>query len=350
MRSPRTRVSVLVLLVFGMAAVPSTAIAARIEAVEGKSYRITPRHGPWMIFVASLQGESAPQASAALVYELRRIGIPAYTFSQRGLKSRVDTKDRAGRQSRRSYTARHEAISVIAGNYRSVKDWRAQKTLKFLKQYEPRSISGGTFIKTPGRPSPLSGAFLVHNPLLGNDSKDVGDLVRQLNRGERHTLFQNRGKYTLVVATFGGRSHTSLGDGAFLRASQQFQVSDSLDHAAVKARRLVAILRDSVYLAKLSQANPQLAELVGRQGLKAFVLHEKYRSIVTVGEFVTPDDPQVKAFHDLFRAKLKTSPQTGQLATTPEYILVPGSKSENPLEKILVFDPEPKLITVPRLK
>ena len=348
MRSPR--IYVLVLLVLGIAAVPPAATAARIEAVKGKSYRITPRHGPWMIFVASLQGESAPQASAALVYELRRIGIPAYTFSQTSLKSDVDTKDRAGRLSRRSYTARHEAISVIAGNYRGVKDWRAQKTLKFLKQYQPRSISGGTFIKTPGRPSPFSGAFLVHNPLLDNQRKNTSDLVRQLNRGERHTLFQNRGRYTLVVATFSGRSHTSLGDSAFLRANQQFQISDSLDHAAAKARRLVNILRDSVYLAKLSRANPQLAELVGRQGLKAFVLHEKYRSIVTVGEFTSPDDPKVKAFHDLFCAKIKTNPQTGQPTTTPEYILVPGHKSEGSLEKILVFDPEPKVMPVPLLK
>ncbi|MEO1982620.1 MAG: hypothetical protein ABGZ24_19090, partial [Fuerstiella sp.] len=66
--------------------------AGQLEAVQGKRYRLTSQHGPWMIMVAALRdvpeerridgGLSAWEAADRLVYELRRRGIPAYTFLQ----------------------------------------------------------------------------------------------------------------------------------------------------------------------------------------------------------------------------------------------------------------------------
>ncbi len=346
----RTAITWLVMLLAGLAATPPTVSAARIEAVRGKQYRITQRHGPWMIFVARMQGDSAREASNSLVYELRRVGIPAYTFSQVEQTEKVATKDRSGRKSLREYTSRHKAISIIAGNYASAADWRAQKTLKYIKRFEPRSITGGTYMKTPGRPSPFSGAFLIRNPLLRTESKPVSNLVQQLNRGESYSLLGNRGRYTLVVATMSGRSQTSLGERGFLQAIQSFRVGSSLDQAAAKTRRMVRILNDRRYLAKLGRHNRQLDDLVARNQFRAFVLHERYRSIVTVGEFNSPDDPRIRPLLELFRAKQKPDPQTGNTKLSPEYILVPDQKGSDPLDQLLVFDPIPKLIAVPKLR
>ena len=339
----------LVVLLVTLVDLPSPVSAARIEAVRGKRYRITPRHGPWMIFVASLQGSTAREAADTLVYELRRLGIPAYTFAQSQRSGSVKTKDRVGRTSRRELTSRKSAISVIAGNYPTIKDWRAQKTLKYIKRFHPKMITGGTYMKTPGRPSPFSGAFLVRNPLLPAGKKPISNLVRQLNAGERHTLLGNRGRYTLVVATMMGRSHT-VQETALLRAKQTFRVGDSLDQAADKARRLARILNDNSYLAKLARSNPQLADILARDQFKAFVLHERYRSIVTVGEFASPQDPGIRPLLELFRGKQKPDPRTGLQRLTPEYILVPGATRRNPLDQILPFDPNPRVMAVPSLK
>jgi hypothetical protein len=64
--------------------------SADVEAVRGKKYPLTKKHGPWMIMVASIRdveedrrvkdGLSAEEAADELVYQLRQLGIPAYTY------------------------------------------------------------------------------------------------------------------------------------------------------------------------------------------------------------------------------------------------------------------------------
>ena len=113
---------------------------------------------------------------------------------------------------------------------------------------------------------------------------------------------------------------------------------------------MVRILNDHRYLAKLARSNPQLAEILARDQFRAFVLHERYRSIVTVGEFGSPEDPQIRPLLELFQAKQKPDPRTGAKTLTPEYILVPGASRRNPLDQILPFDPAPRLMPVVKLK
>ena len=62
-----------------------------VEAVKGKKYSLTRKHGPWMVMVAAIRdveeerrisdGLTASEAADELVYELRKQGIPAYTYS-----------------------------------------------------------------------------------------------------------------------------------------------------------------------------------------------------------------------------------------------------------------------------
>ena len=75
-----------------MATVPKPAFAAapgrKIDADPSKKYRLSKRHGPWMIMVASMRdvpeerrttGLTAQQAADQMVLALRQVGIPAYT-------------------------------------------------------------------------------------------------------------------------------------------------------------------------------------------------------------------------------------------------------------------------------
>ena len=81
----------------------TSANAAQIEAIRGKHYLLTKRHGPWMIMVASFNkppelektdGMTPAEAAEELVFELRRRGIPAYTFEQKEVEGDVKTIDR----------------------------------------------------------------------------------------------------------------------------------------------------------------------------------------------------------------------------------------------------------------
>ena len=63
---------------------------AEVEAVKGKRYKLHRNCGPWMVMVGSFQevplqrrvngGLSAQEAADELVFELRKQGLPAYSF------------------------------------------------------------------------------------------------------------------------------------------------------------------------------------------------------------------------------------------------------------------------------
>lgn len=310
---------------------PDSVEASRIEAVKGKKYRLTKAHGPWMIMVASLKSipgrrPTAEEGADQLVYELRKIGIPAYTYSQEAEIDEINTIDRFGRPRQRSYQAQEERVCVIAGNYPSVDDSVAQKTLEYIKQLHPKSWEDQhIYKKTPGRPGPLSGAFLTINPMLSPEEvmrRKDDPLLLKLNAGTDLSLLENPGKYSLVVASFYGDSITQIG------ASQRdLEIDEDLDQAAVDAWQLAKLLRE--------------------KNFEAYVLHERYRSIVTVGSFDSLDDPRIPRGIEIFRAKIKTDPRTGQEILIAENIAVPGANGR-PI-KTWIFDPKPQVIEVPQL-
>lgn len=327
---------------------------ARIEAVQGKKYKLTKRHGPWMIMVASLRdipesrrskGLSAQDAADELVYELRKRGIPAYTFSQESVIQRFNTLDRLGREERRSYAAQRAMISVIAGNYSDSEDNVAQKTLKYIKNFHPEVLTeNGVYNKTPGQPGPLSGAFLTINPLLSPQEvaqRKQDPLIAKLNSGIEYSLLKNKGKYSLVVASFYGNSVTKTATSRFQNASTDLKISNSLDQAAENAWTLAKALRNAKSYG-FPAGSPR--------NIDAYVLHEKYRSIVTVGSFDSADDPRIAAYAKLFGSKLKPHPETNVETMTAEYFVIPGKTPQSPPAASWVFDPKPMLIQNPKAR
>ncbi|MEX1232862.1 MAG: hypothetical protein WEB58_21625 [Planctomycetaceae bacterium] len=326
--------------------------ARRIAARTDQQHALTKKHGPWMIMVASIRPRidennkdeaqyrkdtaKAYAAADALVAELRKKGIPAYKFVQQGEVEEVETLDRLGRQQLRHVKAQQERICVLAGNYESIDDPVAQKTLTWVKEtFEPKSLNGGNFKKTPGRPTPLSGAFLTMNPILSPSemqSKKRNPLLRELNNGAEFSLLENPGKYTVVVASFYGKTLTQMGSIDQQKADLVFRKVSRLDEAGLDAWKLAHILRD-------------------KRNIEAFVLHDRYQSVVTVGSFNSLDDPEIQKIMQVFGAKVTIHPESGSEILTAEVIT---NKEHDPKQgnviRTFVFDPKPQLIEIPRVK
>ena len=341
----RSRILIALCALFLGFLVPDLVAAEKIDATPGRKYKLTKQHGPWMIMVATLyeappdrkkEGMSHEEAADKLVYELRRLSIPAYTFSMDEVTTPIETTDRLGRAAKRKYRSQKGGICVVAGNYNSTEDSIAKKTLEFIKSYDPKSWKNdASFRPTPGNPKQLSGAFLSINPMLAPEevaSRKRDPLLLKLNAGSEYSIMDNKGKYTLVIATFTGRSQTEVGEGNFKKAIDEFKVSGSLDDAGDRARKVAIMLREGM--------------IDGRnkgQKYDAFVFHDRYKSVVTVGSFDTPNDPRIVQMAEVFGAKTIAG-QNGKPVLAGEGIVIPG-KVPDPV----VFDPKPKLIDVPKL-
>src|SRR5262249_46659063 len=145
----------------------------------------------------------------------RKKKIPAYIYAQKGTLAEVEAPDRFGNRSQRFEAAQRNRICVIAGNYPSTNDPAAQKTLKFIKNMKPESLKDGVYKPTPSAPGPLSRAFLILNPLfddaeIAEHTKQNDPLLLKLNSGTDYSLIQNKGAFTLTVASFYGNSQTHV--------------------------------------------------------------------------------------------------------------------------------------------
>jgi hypothetical protein len=342
----------------------SSSDAAPIEAVHGKHYKLTKRHGPWMIMVASFnkppdfektEGMSPMQAAEELVFELRRKAIPAYIFEQDEEYGNLTTVDRRAQGEHKAKTRNWAGgICVLAGNYRTSNDPVGQRTLKFIKGYQPqflrdvdaqaqagpgqmitRSQSGGVFRTSANRPGPLSGAFMTTNPSLTEEDlalRKRDPFILRLNTGSDFSLLQNPAKFTVVVATFQGKSEI-FSEGAEHKVQP---VSSNLSNAAERAWELCTALRH--------------AKSYGYdRDYEAWIYHDRYSSIVTVGSFESKEDPRIMATQNLFGAKVSAVHADGSPTLGAEAFAIPRKVSEGgENRKTWIFDPFPQVIDVPR--
>jgi len=308
--------------------------SAAIEAVKGKEYTLTTKHGPWMVMVAvfseppaELKGDGIgpEEAASELVYELRQKGIPAYTYRRDQKFESIQTTNRLNQNETRQYKLDSE-ICVLAGNYSSVEgeDSLGKRTLDWLKRYKPKCLEqGGIYKPTPGQPGPLSGAFLTVNPML--DPAEVKRRQRdpQIIRYNSHcefSLLDNPGKYTVVVASFYGNSTTHVGDEA---PDENKLGGGGLDLAGDQAWQVMRALRE--------------------RGLESYVFHDRRKSIVTVGAFNNPDDPGVQTVLKKFSANWKYDPATGQNQILAQSLPLPSQNGQ----WLCTFDPKPQIMEVP---
>jgi len=333
--------------------VSGTAYCGRTEAIQGKRYKLTNQHGPWMIMVASLSdvkganhidGLTAWEAADTIVYELRTKGIPAYTYTVDEETDEVDGPNPVQNAARRVIARRGE-ICVLAGNFKSIDDDQAQDVLKWIKKKYNSSIAdekkGGLFAKTPGQPSPFGGAILTINPIYNGEiqNRKLEDFVVDLNSRQQYSLLQNKGKYTLQVATFAGSSVMQVGNQSSTKAMSLFEKNfgSNLDACAEEAITLAQALRTA-----------------SKHGYdtdyEAWVFHDHYRSIVTVGSFSSKQDPRIQSLVRLFggRASTAENRMTNDDGVVPATFTVPQKPTpQRPLAKQWFFDKQPRVMTVP---
>lgn len=316
--------------------------AAKIHAERGRTYALTSKHGPWMISVTSLWGgtpeqeEQASRAASELVYMLRRKGIPAYIYKQNDQLEEIESVDRQGRAMTKKFVAQQGMIGVLAGNYKSIDDESARQTLNYIKKLELK-VKLEWHGQTKEWPLFTAKAFLTPNPLLPPSDqmpKHHDPLILKLNSGD-HTLLQNKGKYTVVVASFYGQSSVKPEKAReFERMlSQKNGRKVSLDNAARDSWELMQMLRS-----KNVHGGPY----------DAYVYHDRFSSIVTIGAFNSKDDPQIDRLIQIFKAKEAVDPNTKKTVTVSESIQIPSAKKGAPPRKAWALDPDPRVIEVPR--
>lgn len=324
------------LMAMSLAFLARPAEAARIEAVRGKNYSLGSKHGPWMIMVTSLWGETpekelqAAKAATELVYQLRKSGVPAYIYKQDDQIEELNLRDRSGRPQRRKITARNGEIAVLAGNYENADDKTAQQTLKFIKKFKPTVTVDWRGAKQDV-PLVLTNAFISRNPMLSPEDlarKHADPLLVKLNSNVEHSLLENPGRFTLTVASFNGQSIIKPASYGSFDRNLTKKSNISLDNAARESWELMTVLR--------------------QQGFEAYVYHERYRSIVTIGSFKSDKDPRIAQLFEKFRAKEKTNPDTKQVSLHGEITQIPGKRKNDPPLKFWLMDPAPKLIEVPK--
>jgi hypothetical protein len=315
-----------------------------IEAVRGKNYTLTKEHGPWMVMAASFhnvpkdrrgEGLSAEAAALELVYELRERGIPAYSYSQNAIVQKIDTVDRLGREDERIYAAQRDMVCVLAGNWNSISDKEAQKALASIKKYYPKFMkdkkSGAIFRETPGQKGPLGGAFMTINPLLSAEDvarrKPDPEILR-LNAGSSYPLINCKKNYTVQVATFTGKTAMQVSTTEFDRRLLD-KSSYGLNRAGEDAEHLAAALRS--------------------RKVEAYVHHDRYESIVTVGSFDTPDDPLVTQIRREYWPQQQPDPANErEEMLQPKTLMIATGDKRNSMPLVWVFDWEPKVIPVPK--
>jgi len=260
---------------------------------------LKPEHGPWLIFAASFEGQSAKAQAEALAMDLQRDhGLPAfimpkkfdYTDLMYGSGIRED-----GRRKVMQYRDRKvvEGYAVLVGEFDSTDNPSLKSTLETVKTLKPKSmmnpsaeaakqeansvkgfknlLRGAVKDKTPG---PLETAFMTRNPLLPVDffqAPDMEKFVYDLNRDpsfNEHSLLDCKGKYTVRVATFRGEDQfVSWGRGNAGDSQSKENKPSALEIAAEQAYLATKALRVA--------------------GYEAYQFHDRNQSIVTVGSFDT---------------------------------------------------------------
>jgi hypothetical protein len=286
--------------------------------------------------------KTAEQVAHELVYELRsKNNLPAYVYRVNAADELIETVDRQGNRDQRKNLHKVESFGVIAGNYPSLNDPLAKETLAFVKKLKPQCLSqenGIVWFAKPGQ-GPFQKAFLTVNPLLSADEAQSrlamdtkpDTLLIKLNSSVNYSLLENPGKYTLQVAMFTGRK---VVEGTLAAQKTNFFQADRinpLDIAAVDANELTIALRQ-------------------HRGREAYVWHDHFHSIVTVGSYGSPSDPQIAKDIELFRAKPKLNQVTNEMEIQPEHMWIEKTGKNQDTTRMWAFMPMPLLIPVPQMR
>jgi hypothetical protein len=278
---------------------------------EDKIPELTEKAGPWLIMVMSFSGENGETQAARLAHELRtKHKLKTYTYthsfdfdaSDHAMGYKVvelsdSQKTIVPKTMTTSSPNRFNETAVLVGDFASLDDPQAQRTLEKIKFLAPETLSnvdfeqiafdddlaGGRLYamrlwsnwKNESGAGPLRASFLLANPMLPEEffqSRKTDKLVLELNTGLKYSLFDNPGQYSVKVATFSGATIFDQNEIAKIKAEEERKrrkgegVTESkLANAAKKATLLTHYLRS--------------------KGYEAYEFHDRFESYVCVGSF-----------------------------------------------------------------
>jgi hypothetical protein len=307
----------------------------------------------------SFSGEGAEQQALDLVHELRsRYKLEAYTH-----KMRFDFHDVQGRgvdqfgaplKMRYQRGSQLQEIAVLVGNYRTVDDPDARRTLQKIKYAQPKclEVSGekATSQSLAGwraaqkqlqaalhpekrNTGPMDHAFITSNPLLPKEYFNPGgidELVLKMNKDVPHSLLDCPGKYTVQVALFTGEV--------------------VIDQAKIREIRSGKPMASR--LADAAQRAHTLTEALRIKGYEAYEFHDRSASLVTVGSFDSVGTPRADG-------KTEINPKIYAIMKTfgGEPVALPGQpagalkpKKMGPFDNLgeIRFDIQPLPVQVPK--
>jgi hypothetical protein len=328
---------------------------SRVDSDATKEYALTDQNGPWMIMTCSFSWERAREQAKDLALELRQ----RYQLEDYVHKAHFDFEDIQGRGLTRYGTPvkmkllkdkpELEEYAVLVGNYTTLEDPEAQRTLQKMKYAQPKclelredkptaqSLAGWRMLQKQlqtaiqsekAKKGPMGHAFVTTNPRLPKEffvPTGIDKVVLRMNKGVDHSLLDCPGKYTVLVATFKGHEASTQKE---IRAVEngEHELGADLAAAADKAHTLTTALR--------------------QKGYEAYEFHDHFASIVTVGSFESVGTPRPDG-------KIEINPAVHKVIETfkPEPISSPGAPPGTMKWKGVVgipFDIQPIPVQVPK--
>jgi hypothetical protein len=253
------------------AAAQTPAKAPEVKSTVKPEYPLTSKCGPWMVMVKSFQGPEAVDYANRLARELReKHKITAYTFVKQPESSPVvqQTGFVQGR------TRQFASAAVLAGDCKNEKT--AAKLQEKIQKIRPSTITEDMVRPWQWRhPNDaendvgrvLRTAFCLPNPLAPAAPQKPEPGLAKMNAGP-NSLLLNPAEYTLEVALFTGGIAFTKSD------AEKMQKTSLLEAAGEHAEQITAQLR--------------------QMGHDSYVYHGLTYSLVAVGSFSSPADPQIE--------------------------------------------------------
>jgi hypothetical protein len=331
----------------------------KLEADPTKKYPLDESRGPWLILASTFYGEDAEKQADALVLELRREHkLPAYRhqmtwdFSNPVQGRGVDEYGRPKVMKHANYEQRRE-IAVLVGDFVSLDDPTAQKTLEIVRNAKPQCLDP-EYITKQGqknarafagwrtaamqmisnddevkRRGPMGKAFLVANPMIPKEyfrPRGIDPILVRMNEPLEHNLMKCPGTYSVKVATFTGTMISLPNEIEKIERGEK-QMSSRLERAALQAHNLTAALR--------------------AKGYEAYEFHDEGESVVTVGSFETVGSPRADGKIEINPEMHKIIKQFGAVITNDPKT---GKPTPGPSQTLagIPFDVQPVPVAVPK--
>jgi hypothetical protein len=301
-----------------------------------------PEAGEWLISAANYTGPDAMELARQVAVILREKHRLSAFILNRGDQKRAELDAEFKRlkalypegtplRRKRPSTLGLESCAVLIGGFSDFK--HATSYLKVVRNlplpevklsgdkraYEVAEIAepgkGGKGVVRRYVISPFATAMVVRNPLVQVAPQSSFDpLWTKLNANEEYNLLRCPRRYTLLVKEYGGAmtmvqsQSKPSGFLSFLGLGSS-KPGEHLNAAAMQAHTLAKFLRDR------------------RLGFEAYVLHTRHSSVVTVGGYDNPYDPELDRLRDRIASLKFSSAQGGNdpvgLMARPRTIEIP---------------------------